>query len=229
MTEGLPFPFTPEHFGRTDESDDSLFYQQPRRVMHIDEQAIDSIGELFRDVFAPDKSAVAVSEGSVGADGPAILDLLSSWRSHWPRGLPKSRMVGLGLNAVEMEKNPDLDEHIVHDVNKDPTLPFEDGTFDGVVISVSIQYLTRPIEVFKDVNRVLKPGAPFVVTFSNRMFFTKAVRIWTLGDDEQHMRIVATYFHHAGNYEDIRGTCRNPDRGTYDDPLYVVMARKGGS
>ena len=226
MTEDIPF--TPEHFGRTDESDDSLFYQQPRLVVHIDEQAIATIGELFREVFAPDESAEATSKGAAADDGPAILDLLSSWRSHWPQGLPKSRMVGLGLNAVEMQKNPDLDDHVVHDVNKDPTLPFEDSTFDGVLLSVSIQYLTRPVEVFREVNRILKPGEPFLVMFSNRMFFTKAVRIWTLGDDEQHTRIVATYFHHAGNYDDIRAMCRNPGRGPYDDPVYVVMARKGG-
>ena len=233
MTEEGQSPFTQAQFARLDESDDSLFYQQPRLVVHIDEQAIATIGKLFEDVIPPHS---------------VILDLLSSWRSHWPssrpeghstgpeqkavqapesqRGLEKSRMVGLGLNAVEMRENPDLDEYVVQDVNKDPHLPFEDNTFDAVVITVSIQYLTRPVEVFRDVNRVLKPAGIFLVIFSNRMFPDKAVRIWTALGDEERMKLLASYFYYAGNYEEIKGICRNPQRGPFEDPVYVVMARK---
>ena len=210
MTEEGP-PFDPLDFIRQDESDDRLFYQQPRLVVHIDDQAIATIGELFREIIPPNS---------------IILDLMSSWRSHWPAGHPKSRMVGLGLNDVEMQENPDLDNHVVHDVNKDPGLPFDDSSFDVVVITVSMQYVVRPIEVFRDVNRILKPGGAFLVIFSNRMFFTKAVRMWVQSDDEQRMRLVASYFHYAGSYEDINGICRNPRRTPMEDPVYVVMARK---
>ncbi len=214
MAEAGPGPFSPFEFMRQDESDDSLFYQVPRLVVHIDDQAIATIGELFREVIPPDS---------------VILDLMSSWRSHWPAGHPKSRMVGLGLNAVEMRENPDLDDYVVHDVNKDPSLPLGDGSFDAVVISVSVQYLTRPVEVFRDVHRILKPGGQFLVIFSNRMFFTKAVRIWTVSDDARKMDLVASYFQYADCYEDIRGTCRNPRHGPYEDPVYVVMASKPSS
>ena len=229
-------PFPPFAFMRQDESADPLFYQVPRLVVHIDDQAIAAIGRLFQELFP------VTHQPSPGAPGVGshwrVLDLMSSWRSHWPRGpAPEGlethqerrdgkSMVGLGLNAVEMRGNPDLDRHVVHDVNTDPRLPFEDSSFDGAVISVSVQYLTRPVEVFRDVNRVLVPGGSFVVIFSNRMFFTKAVRIWVEGNDQERMDLVGTYFQQAGNYEDIRGICRNPDRGPYDDPLYVVMARK---
>ena len=213
----MQHPFRSDHFIRQDESDDALFYREPRLVVHIDNQAIAAIGELFREVFPP---------GDRGA-GPAVLDLMSSWRSHWPRGLPKARLVGLGLNAVEMERNPDLDSHVVHDLNKDPVLPFADGSFDGVAITVSIQYLVRPVDVFREVNRVLRPGGVFLVVFSNRMFFTKAVRIWVMSGDGDRMELVASYMELAGNFEGITRMYRNPDRGEMEDPVYAVLARKG--
>ena len=211
MTTETPNPFSPLDFARQDESDDSLFYTLPRMVVHIDDQAIAVVGDLFREMIPPDS---------------VVLDLMSSWRSHWPDGHPKARMVGLGLNAAEMQDNPDLDDFVIHDVNQDSHLPFDDGMFDAVAITVSIQYLTRPIEVFQDVNRVLKPGGLFAVIFSNRMFPTKAVKIWMMGNDEQRATVVASYFHFAGNYEGMQATCRNPDRGYLEDPVYVVMARK---
>ena len=125
--------FNPGDFQRVDESIDSLFYSWPRKVVHIDSQAIEAVGRLFRDLIPP---------------GATVLDLMSSWRSHWPAGHSKARMVGLGLNAEEMVDNPDLDEHVVHDLNLDPALPLQDSEFDAVALTVSAQYLTRPIETF---------------------------------------------------------------------------------
>ncbi len=209
-------PFRSDHFIRQDENDDALFYREPRLVVHIDDQAIAAVGELFRDVFPPGE----------GGAGPAVLDLMSSWRSHWPRDLPKARLVGLGLNAVEMERNPDLDSHVVHDLNRDPVLPFDDASFDGVAITVSIQYLVRPVEVFREVGRVLRPGGVFLVIFSNRMFFTKAVRIWVMSGDGDRMELVAAYMELAGSFEGITRMYLNPDRGEMEDPVYAVLARK---
>src|SRR5260221_4709725 len=100
---------------------------------------------------------------------------MSSWRSHLPERIRSAKVVGVGLNRAEMEDNPALSEVVVHNVNLNPRLPFESASFDGAVMTVSVQYLTRPIELFTDVGRLLKAGAPFVVTFSNRMFPTKAV------------------------------------------------------
>ena len=204
-------PFSPVDFTRQDESNDRLFYLLPRLVVHIDDQAIAAVGELFKATIPANST---------------ILDLMSSWRSHWPHGYPKARIAGLGLNAVEMRENPDLDDYMVHDVNVDPRLPFDDDTFDAAVITVSIQYLIRPIEVFRDVHRVLKPGGLFLVVFSNRMFPTKAVRIWTMSEDQDRMQLVASYFQYAGGYEDLQTMYLNPQRGYADDPVYVVMARK---
>ena len=204
-------PFRPEHFVRLDEASDAEFYSFPRKVVHIDETAIATVKQFFRDVLP--------------ANG-VVLDLLSSWRSHWPEGFPKQRLVGLGLNAEEMMDNPDLDDYVVHDVNADPRLPFETDTFDAVAITVSIQYLTQPLEVFREVNRILKPGRPFVVIFSNRMFPTKAVAIWRMLDDQQHLDLVASYFHYAGNFAGTEAHHLTPPALAYTDPVYVVMARK---
>ena len=206
----MDYPFTLDMFRRMDEGDDALFYAFPRKVVHIDEPAIAAVGQFLAEAFAPHG---------------VLLDLMSSWRSHLPPGFVKQRLVGLGLNADEMADNPDLDEYVVHNINVDPRLPFAEGHFDGAVVTVSIQYLTQPLAVFADVRRVLKPGCPFVVLFSNRMFPTKAVRIWQVLRDEQRAGLIRAYFHQAGGYEEPTFHALSPNPGM-SDPLYAVCARK---
>ena len=203
--------YPPGSFEREDESDDSWFYASPRLVVHIDEGAITAVSQLFKDLIPPDS---------------AVLDLMSSWRSHWPQGHPKRRLVGLGLNAQEMEDNPDLDDYVVHNVNNDPALPFADEIFDATVITVSPQYLTRPVETFQHVNRVLKPGGIFIVTFSNRMFPTKAVRIWRTSSDQGHMELVTSYMEGAGNFDGIKAGFVNSEQSPPADPIFAVVSRK---
>ena len=206
--------FTPEQFQREDEEDDRNFYVYPRKVVHIDDGAIAAVGRLFQE-YIPEDSVV--------------LDLLSSWRSHWPEGHPKQSLVGLGLNQEEMEDNPELDEIVVHNVNENPVLPFTDETFDAVVITVSAQYLTQPVETFSQVNRILKPGGVFIVSFSNRMFPTKAVRIWRVSNDRGRVDLVGTYMESAGNFEDIQGALLNPGDSPPGDPMFAVHSRKAMS
>ena len=180
-------------------------------MVHIDEGAIATVSHLFQGLIPPDSE---------------VLDLMSSWRSHWPQGHPKQRMVGLGLNAAEMRENPDLDDYVIHNVNRNPYLPFDDDTFDAVVITVSVQYLTQPVETFRHINRILKPGGVFIVTFSNRMFPTKAVRIWRASSDRARIELVQSYMEHAGNFEDIRGGLANPTQSPAGDPIFVVASLK---
>ena len=204
-------PYPPDAFERVDESDDALFYTMPRMVVHIDDHAIAAVSGLFRELIPPDS---------------VVLDLMSSWRSHWPAGHPKARLTGLGMNAEEMEDNPDLDDYLVHDVNKDPHLPFEEDTFDATVLTVSAQYLTSPVETFRQVNRVLKPGGVFIVSFSNRMFPTKAVRIWRMGNDRQHIELVESYMEEAGNFQAMKSGFVNPGQSPPADPLFAVVGLK---
>ncbi len=127
-----------------------------------------------------------------------------------------------------MADNPDLDEYVVQNLNSVSRLPFADNYFDGVMVTVSVQYLIRPLEIFGEVRRVLKPGAPFIVFFSNRMFPTKAVRIWQVLRDEQRAELVRTYFRLAGGYDEAVFHDLSPNPGV-TDPLYVVWARKSST
>jgi SAM-dependent methyltransferase len=148
---------------------------------------------------------------------------MSSWRSHLPAELRPSEVVGLGLNAEEMADNPQLTRAVVHDLNRDPRLPFADEEFDGAMCAVSIQYVVHPLRVFRELHRVLRPGAPFVVSFSNRCFPTKAVAVWLSMTDAQHRTLVRSYFDAAGGWTDIEDDERVPAGD--GDPLYAVWAR----
>ena len=197
------------YFQHEDESADERFYVVPRLVTHIDEAAIAAVTQLYRELFP--------------ARG-AILDLMSSWVSHLPPEIEYRRVVGLGMNRAELDTNPRLHERIVQNLNQTPQLPFADAEFDGAAICVSVQYLTQPVSVFREVGRVLRPGAPLVVTFSNRCFPTKAIAIWLALDDRGHMRLVRRYFEEAGNWTDVESLDRSPRRWR-GDPLYAVIGR----
>ncbi len=204
-------PFRPEHFRRLDPRPDAEFYAEPRFVVHIDDAAIRAVGEIFRHHLPP---------------GGRFLDLMSSWRSHFPPDFPIGRLTGLGLNQAEMADNPQLDEIVVHDVNQDPALPFPDASFDGVVLTVSAQYLTRPVEVFREVGRTLRPGGKFLVVYSNRMFPTKAVALWQALDDRQRGQLIAYYFQLAGTFGTPTFEDWTPPANGYTDPVFLVWAAR---
>ncbi|HMC51811.1 MAG TPA: class I SAM-dependent methyltransferase [Acidimicrobiales bacterium] len=197
--------FSPGFFDRADRSDDAAFYSWPRLVTHIDGQAIAAVGALYDEL---------------GISG-VVLDLMSSWVSHFRR--PPAHLTALGMNAEELAANPHAGRRVVHDLNADPRLPFEDAAFDAAVCCVSVDYLTRPFEVFAEVARVLRPRGPFVCTFSNRCFPTKAIRGWLLSTDEQHCAIVADYLRLAGGWTDPVVQRRTPPFHT-GDPLFAVWA-----
>jgi ubiquinone/menaquinone biosynthesis C-methylase UbiE len=149
-----------------------------------------------------------------------VIDLMSSWISHFRT--PPAQLTVLGLNQSELDANEAATERVVHDLNADPVLPFPDGTFDAATCCVSVDYLVRPVEVFRETARVLKPGAPFVLTFSNRCFPTKAIRGWLVTDDATHCDIVAVYFQRSGGFGDVYQQLRtSPGTG---DPLYAVWS-----
>lgn len=199
----------PSYFTRYDESDDRSFYVYPRLTAHIDEAACAAVTQLLREELPA---------------GGRILDLMSSYLSHLPSEVAYGEVVGLGLNEDELRLNERLDTQLVHDLNREPWLPFPDDAFDGAVCTVSVQYLTKPIEVFAEVGRVLRPGAPFVVSFSNRCFPSKAVQIWVNTGDREHLELVRRYFELAGRFTAVRPLDRSPRRWL-SDPLYAVVGR----
>jgi hypothetical protein len=201
-----------EAFRRYDETPDEEFYSVPRLVTHIDDRATAAVTQLYREFFPPDGT---------------ILDLMSSWVSHLPEEVRYERVVGLGMNEVELKRNPRLDEYVIQNLNTDPRLPFGDGEFDGVGCCVSIDYLTRPVDVLREVGRVLKVGSPAIISFSNRCFPDKAVAIWHQLDDQGHVHLVEEYLREAGNFENVRGLDRSPRR-LFSDPLYAVIGGSAG-
>src|SRR5205823_4570360 len=143
---------------------------------HIDDGAVEAVTQLYRELFPP---------------GIRVLDLMSSWVSHLPTEIEYAGVVGLGMNAQELAANPRLDGWLVQNLNENPVLPFPDGAFDACGICVSIQYLTEPVSVLREAGRVLTPGSPIVITFSNRCFPTKAVAVWQMLSDSDHLDLVA--------------------------------------
>ncbi len=202
--------FPPGFFSRQDPTPDPRFYAAPRLVTHIDEGAIAAVGELYAELAI---------EGRV-------LDLMSSWVSHFT--VPPAELVVLGLNARELAANAAASGHVVQDLNEDPALPFADRSFDDVVCCVSVDYLTRPPEVFTEVARVLRPGGRLVCTFSNRCFPTKAIRGWLAADDAGRVRIVRRYFQLTPGFGPPAGDLRTDPYGA-GDPLYAVWAAKVAS
>ena len=206
MQDGFPDGF----FDRADPTSDAAFYGPPRLVTHIDEGAVAAVAALYDEL---------------GLDGE-VLDLMSSWVSHFARA--PERLTVLGMNAAELDANPMADARVVHDLNVDPVLPFAGDAFDAVVCCVSVDYLVRPVEVFLDVARVVRPDGLFVCTFSNRCFPTKAIRGWLLTDDRQHCELVAEYFRRSGGWKAPTAELRTP-LAQPGDPLYAVWARRATS
>ena len=208
MSQRLP----KEAFRRADETPDEEFYRAPRLVTHIDDRAITTVTQLYREFFP---------------SGGEILDLMSSWVSHLPPEIEYRRVIGLGMNEVELRRNERLDSYVVQNLNTNPHLPFGDAEFDGVGICVSIDYLTQPVEVVREVGRVFKVGAPTIITFSNRCFPSKAIAVWHRLDDQGHVRLVEEYLREAGNFRGVRSLDRSPRR-MFSDPLYAVIGESTG-
>jgi SAM-dependent methyltransferase len=199
---------------KEDTSDDSLFYKQPRLVLHIDLGFINSLQEVYRRFLT---------------EGMNVLDLMSSWVSHLPEEIKFTKVVGHGMNQVELAANPRLDEFFVQNLNQESKLRLADASFDAVLNTVSIQYLENAVAVLKEAHRVLKPGGIAIISFSNRMFPTKAVSLWTEIDEEQRPELVRQYLVAAG-FQDIEIVQRKASAlGWFfqqGDPFYCLIARK---
>ena len=203
------WPYSELDLSREDESDDSRFYSVPRFVMHIDDDAINALRGHYSATFSGNE---------------AVLDICSSWTSHYPDDFKGVRVAGLGMNEAELAKNPSLTESVVHNLNSDPTLPYANESFDFVTNAVSVDYLSRPKEVFREIIRVLKPGGKAIMSFSNRCFPTKVVKMWHQTNDAGHIWVVGSYFHYAG-FNEIRGLDISPNPGR-SDPMFVIEGRK---
>jgi SAM-dependent methyltransferase len=197
----------PWAFDKEDPDDDAAFYADARLTTHIDDAAIAALTDFYRRALPA---------------GGVVLDLMSSCVSHLPADVAYAEVIGHGMNAEELAANPRLARWFLHDLNRDPALPLPDAGLDAAAICVGVQYLQQPVPVLRDLRRALKPGAPLVVSFSNRCFPTKAVEVWLRLDDRGHATLVQHYLDAAGFGEVEAHLLMD---GRRSDPLIAVVGR----
>ncbi len=221
--DNIPTDFeieNPESFKRQDETDDAIFYKEPRITTHIDSKAHENLVELYRKIF-PEKGKV--------------LDLMSSYQSHIPED-KNLEVIGLGLNEEEMKQNSRLKDYVIHDLNREPKLPFGQEEFDVVVCDLSIEYITKPLELISDIKRTLKKNGLLLFSFSNRYFPPKVIKLWIDLHEFERMGYVLELLLRTGGFKNfktysIRGFKRPYDDKyfgctLFSDPIYVVYAQK---
>ncbi len=209
----------PEHRSKLDETEDTDFYSIPRFVTHVDEGFIDQLTQLYREELTPNTR---------------ILDLMSSWVSHLPDDLEFDHVEGHGMNYEELAKNPQLDDYFVQNLNKNPQLSLKDNDFDAVLITVSVQYLQYPEAIFSEIYRILKPGGKVIVSFSNRMFYQKAIAAWRDNSEAGRVELVKKYVQSLPGFGTPKVVAtQSPIPGFLQmlglaggDPFYAVIAKK---
>jgi SAM-dependent methyltransferase len=207
----------PSQRTKLDDSDDTQFYDYPRFVTHVDDGFIQQLTNLYRQHLQPQTR---------------ILDLMSSWVSHLPEEMEFTHIEGHGLNAEELAKNPRLNHYFVQNLNQNPKLPLEDASFDAVLNTVSVQYLQYPEAIFSEIQRVLKPGGIAIISFSNRMFYQKAIQAWREGSELSRVELVKQYFESTPGFSQPEVIIRSSPIPNFlqwlgsggGDPFYAVMA-----
>ena len=209
----------PEQRTKLDDTNDLNFYDYPRFVTHVDEGFIDRLTNLYREQLKPNTR---------------ILDLMSSWVSHLPDEMQFAHIAGHGMNEEELAKNPRLDGYFIQNLNQNPKLPLEDADFDAVLIAVSVQYLQYPEAVLSEIYRVLKPDGVVIISFSNRMFYQKAIAAWRDGTDSDRINLVQKYFQSVDGFSKPEVVVYQPPLPGFlqmlglagGDPFYAAIARK---
>ncbi|NJK49658.1 class I SAM-dependent methyltransferase [Candidatus Gracilibacteria bacterium] len=209
----------PEQRNKLDNTNDTDFYSFPRFVTHVDEGFIEQLTNLYRERLKPNTR---------------ILDLMSSWVSHLPEEMEFARVEGHGMNEEELAKNPRFNHFFVQNLNANPKLPLADADFDAVLIAVSVQYLQYPEAIFTEIQRILKPGGVVIVSFSNRMFYQKAIAAWRDGTDMSRLELVKRYFRSVPGFSEPEAIARTSTLPSFlqmlgmmgADPFYAVISKK---
>ena len=138
------------------------------------------------------------------------------------------------MNEGELARNRQLDHYFLQDLNVNPQLPFPDQDFAAVLIAVSVQYLQYPEAVFSEIHRLLQPGGIAIVSFSNRMFYQKAIAAWRDGTDLSRIALVKRYFQSVSGFGEVSVISRPGSVPAFlqtfgllgSDPFYAVLAQR---
>lgn len=199
----------PNQRTKLDATSDTFFYEMPRFVTHVDEGFIQQLTDLYRERLRP---------------GSRIFDMMSSWVSHLPEDMAFEWVEGHGMNEEELARNPCLNHYFVQNLNEKDAFPLEDKSFDAVLNTVSAQYLQYPEAVFAEIYRILKPGGIAIVSFSNRMFYQKAIAAWRDGTETQRVELVKQYFRSVPGF----GTPEVIARPSTVPPVLQMLGLAGG-
>tara|TARA_Y100001968_G_scaffold329926_1_gene380421 strand:- start:2328 stop:2972 length:645 start_codon:yes stop_codon:yes gene_type:complete len=201
---------------KLDESDDSIFYSDPRYVHHLDKNFRDRLTKLYS-TFIPESSI--------------ILDLMSSWVSHLPNK-KYQKVIGHGLNEMELSKNKSLDQYWVQDLNQDFILPLDDNSVDFTLLVAGWQYLQYPELISSELNRITKEHGYLIISFSNRAFWNKSPNIWVESTEKQRIEYVTSILiDNKWNIDSIISENNNQNIlmkffGSQPDPFYSIIATK---
>lgn len=209
----------PEQRTKLDPNSDLSFYSFPRFVTHVDENFIDQLTNLYRERLQPHTR---------------ILDLMSSWVSHLPEEMEFDHVEGHGMNEEELAKNPRLNHYFIQDLNKNPKIPLGDHEFDAVLIAVSVQYLQYPEAIFAEIHRILQPKGQIILSFSNRMFYQKAIAAWRDGLDLTRINLVKSYLNYTKGFSEPEIIVKSSNVPSFlqmlgiqgADPFYAVISQK---
>lgn len=211
------FPYSKADLTPMDAGNDPSFYQTPRFVTHIDDNAILNLRKYYDETLPR---------------SGRILDFCSSWISHYPPSLEqaaaegKLEVVGTGMNQQELSKNPVLKIWTVQDLNENPIVmlpPQSTGTIDAATCVVSIDYLTQPVEVLESVRKVTRIDGMIHLIVSNRCFPTKAVSRWLRISEQERVQMVGDYLWWSG-WRDIEIVTIVAGSWT-SDPLWAVRGK----
>ena len=202
---------------KQDESNDELFYSMPRFVQHLDGGFRKELTNLYSD---------RIEAGTI------ILDLMSSWVSHLPASNNYKEVIGHGLNEQELKANKQLSSYWLQNLNVNQHLPLADCQIDTGLIVAGWQYLQKPEAVASELFRVVKPGGILIVSFSNRMFSSKAPLAWLESSDRERLNLISKVVRHQGWHIEELVSKETVDSGPLKwfagkgDPFFSVIARK---
>jgi 2-polyprenyl-3-methyl-5-hydroxy-6-metoxy-1,4-benzoquinol methylase len=212
--------FSAEGRQRQDENPDQVFYGAPRMVQHLDSTARAAIRRQYQRLITP---------------GARVLDLMGSWDSHLPEQLSLQALTVLGMNEAELAANKRASATIVHDLNHTPVIPLADNSMDAVICTASVEYLTDPLAIFAEIQRVLVPGGVLALAFSNRWFPPKAIKGWAELHEFERLGMVLEMFHQTGGFTELasmskRGMPRPEDDPHQElplsDPVFMAWGKK---
>lgn len=72
--------------------------------------------------------------------------------------------------------------------------------FDVVTCVVSIGYLIHPIQVLKELHRILKPNGKVLISQSSLYWPNKIIQMWIKMNEHERLELIDGYFFYAGGY-----------------------------